>query len=408
MIKDFPLMPLSKLIQRKKDEIIILEFETYSRITIHLNGRGISVRDKVIGRDIGTKRQFVVKAGQLVLSKIDARNGAFGVVPATCDRAIITGNFWTYDVDQELLDVKFFDFLSKTPMFIDFCIRASDGTTNRRYLQEPKFLAQKILLPPLDEQRRIVARLEELTARIEEARGLRGEAREETEALVLVSLSKIFDYDTGDRLPDNWSWQYLGDLLINDKVGISTGPFGTLLGKSDILSKGIPVLGIANVQANRFVPGFNDYISVQKANSLSRYKLEADDIVIARSGTVGRSCVLPCVDPPPIMSTNLLRLRLKQDVFLPKLLSRLFNGSRLVERLKDAECRGSTRAFFTQHILQKLQLPVPPLSEQYGILAHLDHLESKVESLKNLQSGTSVELDALLPSILDKAFKGEL
>src|SRR5207247_295207 len=105
MIRDFPPMPLSKLIQRKKDEIIIQELETYSRITIHLNGRGISVRDKVLGRNIGTKRQFVVKAGQLVLSKIDARNGAFGVVPTTCDSAIITGNFWTFDVNQELLDV---------------------------------------------------------------------------------------------------------------------------------------------------------------------------------------------------------------------------------------------------------------------------------------------------------------
>jgi type I restriction enzyme S subunit len=190
---------------------------------------------------------------------------------------------------------------------------------------------------------------------------------------------------------------------------LTTGPFGTLLQKSDIQLDGVPVLGIANVQANRFVPGFSDYISLSKAASLSSYKLEADDIVIARSGTVGRSCILPHgIDPAPIMSTNLIRLRLRSNLFLPELLCRLFNGSRLIERFKDSECRGSTRAFFTQRILLKLYLPVPPLSEQRRIVAYLDKLQSKVDSLKQLQSETSAELDALLPSILDRAFKGEL
>src|SRR5437588_13085167 len=103
MSRALPMVPLSKLIQRKKDEIIIQDDEMYRRLTIHLNGAGISIRDKVLGSEIGTKRQFIVKAGQLVLSKIDARNGAFGIVPLDCDGAIITGNFWAFDVDQTCL-----------------------------------------------------------------------------------------------------------------------------------------------------------------------------------------------------------------------------------------------------------------------------------------------------------------
>jgi type I restriction enzyme S subunit len=108
------------------------------------------------------------------------------------------------------------------------------------------------------------------------------------------------------------------------------------------------------------------------------------------------------------MSTNLIRLRLDHNVFLPDLLCRIFNGSRLVECHKDSECRGSSRTFFTQKILLRLRVPVPPLSEQRQILAKLKELQRQVDALQRLQAETSTELDALTPSILDRAFKGDL
>ena len=59
------------------------------------------------------------------------------------------------------------------------------------------------------------------------------------------------------------------------------------------------------------------------------------------------------------------------------------------------------------HILST-QIPVPPLSEQRRIVAELDALQEKVDALKRLQTETAAELDALLPAVLDRAFKGEL
>src|SRR5207249_366034 len=165
-----------------------------ARLTIKLNGKGIVLRDRVMGGEIGTKRQFLARTGQLVLSKIDARNGAFGILSADCDRAIITGNFWAFDVDTNRLLPAYFDYLTKTPLFLDFCIRASEGTTNRRYLQEDSFLSQEISLPPLPEQRRIVARIEELAAKINEARALRQQAAEEAEVLFGASMRLHFDF----------------------------------------------------------------------------------------------------------------------------------------------------------------------------------------------------------------------
>jgi type I restriction enzyme, S subunit len=183
MSPEWPRVALGTVLTRRKDEITVQELDTYDRLTIRMNGGGIRLRDRLPGSEIGTKNQFLVRKEQLLLSKIDARNGAFGIVPDECDGAIITGNFWAFDIDHKRLDPRFFDYLTKTRLFIDFCIRGSEGTTNRLYLQEPLFLAQLISLPPLAEQRRIVARIEELAAKIAEARGLRREAVEEAEAL---------------------------------------------------------------------------------------------------------------------------------------------------------------------------------------------------------------------------------
>ncbi len=101
MKQAWPLVRLGDVLLRHKDGLDIEEDEEYTRLTIRMNGQGVGIRDKVCGREIGTKRQFRVKAGQFLLSKIDARNGAFGLVPNDCDNAIVTGNFWAFDISTD-------------------------------------------------------------------------------------------------------------------------------------------------------------------------------------------------------------------------------------------------------------------------------------------------------------------
>ena len=58
--------------------------------------------------------------------------------------------------------------------------------------------------------------------------------------------------------------------------------------------------------------------------------------------------------------------------------------------------------------LKALPICLPALQEQRRVVAYLDALQTRVDALKRLQAETAAELDALVPSILDKAFKGEL
>lgn len=138
-IKDF--------LKRIKNTIIIEDGILYKRVTVSGNHKGVSLRDEVDGSKIGTKKQFTISGNDFILSKIDARNGAFGIIPKNLEGAIITGNFWTYKVDTEIVDTEWFFYFTHSFNFIQICIESSTGSTHRKYLDEKVFLQHEISLP---------------------------------------------------------------------------------------------------------------------------------------------------------------------------------------------------------------------------------------------------------------------
>ena len=150
------LMKFRDFLKRSKIPIEIQDNELYKRVTIKIKHNGVSLRDEEIGKKIGTKKQFVLKAGQFILSKIDARYGAFGIAPEEVDGAIITGNFWAYDVDFSLVNIEWFNQFTNSQDFYDLCERASSGITHRKYLNEDSFLDNEIYLPSPEEQLQII------------------------------------------------------------------------------------------------------------------------------------------------------------------------------------------------------------------------------------------------------------
>ncbi|WP_067625554.1 restriction endonuclease subunit S [Alicyclobacillus acidiphilus] len=156
------------LLSRVKDVVIIEDDVSYKRVTIKTKGQGVFLRDIEVGKNIGTKRQFLIKENQFLLSKIDARYGAFGIVPRELDGAIITGNFWTYDVDETEVDINWFTNFVTTERFINICEKTSSGTTNRKYLDEDQFLNFELELPEMEEQLKVVEKLRKIQSMFEE------------------------------------------------------------------------------------------------------------------------------------------------------------------------------------------------------------------------------------------------
>ena len=188
-------MRIGEFLKRNKTAVTIEDDKTYKRATIKVRNGGIFLRDEEIGSKIGTKNQFLITKGQFLLSKIDARNGAFGVVPEELEGGIITGNFWTFDVNYNIINPHYLALLTTTEAFIQFCEQASNGTTNRHYLQEPLFLNIKVPVPSLDEQNKLV---KEYNKQISQARNLGEKARQEELDIHAYILSKL-----GVKLPNH-------------------------------------------------------------------------------------------------------------------------------------------------------------------------------------------------------------
>ena len=153
---NFDLKKLGTAIKRRKDQMTVEDGKKYKRITIKTNCGGVVVRDEAWGKDIKTKDQYYVKAGQLAVSKIDARNGAFGIVPPEADGAIITGNFWVYDVNPEVANIEYLTLILSSRFFMQAWMDCSNGSGNRLYLQEEKFLNYKIPIPDISIQNHLI------------------------------------------------------------------------------------------------------------------------------------------------------------------------------------------------------------------------------------------------------------
>lgn len=147
---------IGDFLERIKRPVDLIGTEKYKLVTVRLNHNGIVLREEKLGAEIKSKMSQV-KSGDFILSGIDARNGAFGIIPDELDGAIVTNDFWHFDLDENVIDKHFFLELTKTKWFDEICRKASDGTTKRIRLKREKFFPQEIYLPNIDEQKEFLS-----------------------------------------------------------------------------------------------------------------------------------------------------------------------------------------------------------------------------------------------------------
>ena len=150
------MMRIGEFLKRNKTAVTIQDGVKYKRVTIKVRNGGVVPRDEVMGENIGTKKQFLVSKGQFILSKIDARNGAMGIIPTELDGAVVTQDFLPYDIDTTKVNPQYFVLVCTTKQFIAFCQSCSSGTTNRQRVDEAQFLNIKVPVPSLEEQNKLV------------------------------------------------------------------------------------------------------------------------------------------------------------------------------------------------------------------------------------------------------------
>ena len=153
---------IGNVVSLNKDIICVEPNIEYTRLTVKLFNKGIQERDTVIGALIGTKRQTRVKGGQFIISKIDGKSAAFGIVDSSLEGAIVTPDFLVYDIDTTQILPEYLELVLTNDAILNQFSNSSSGTTGRRRLSQKVFENTLIALPSIDEQRNLLAEILEI------------------------------------------------------------------------------------------------------------------------------------------------------------------------------------------------------------------------------------------------------
>lgn len=398
----FPLVPLSKVLKRVKEPVNIDDDTLYKRITVRLYGQGVLQRDELLGKEIGTKRQFLAHYGQLIISRIDARNGAFGIVPPELEGAIVTNDFWLFDVMSALPE--YLMLVLSSDLFQKYWQTQSSGTTNRQRVSEDSFLASKIALPDFDTQKKLMEKylakhrnaelsdlqvqntLTDINSLLFSELGIEERKPEgNSTPICFVAFSNLYQWgvDKNTALFPYEFRKYKAFSFISRPTWIKT----ILRGKSPKYSADSKSI-ILNQKCNR-----TDYIDLSFAKTVdadwlkkfdTEFLTREGDIIINSTGegTLGRASLITKEYEGLAYDSHVLLLRVNKTEVDPQLIVDLINspfGQKQVELYKSAQATKQTELGVDN--TKRFLFPLPVLPEQKRISAAVEEKKKKIVAL---------------------------
>jgi len=374
-------------VTRERRPVEIDSETEYAEIGIYSFGRGIFHKTPRTGFEVGNKKLFLIREGDFIFQITFAWEGAIGLASKAEDGMYGSVRFPTFRVDENrCLPPYLFNYF-RTEAGRDQLARISPGSAGRNRVLSLKRLPEVLVpLPPMNKQRRIVARIGELEALIKEAQKLRQQAVEETRALVTAVLGQVFNssFDVARPLSQvaGEGGEHVSASDHGDEIYLSLGDIEANTGK--ILEKRSAFVASVHGNAIRFDA---------KSVLFSKLRPYLNKVVVPTFSGIGSTELVVLEPDPDVLERRFFAWFLRS----PKVVSRLVEHS-----------TGTKMPRANLKIFRSLLVPIPPLAEQHQIIAYLDDLQAQVDELAALQDATQAELDALLPSVLDRAFRGEL
>lgn len=214
--------------------------------------------------------------------------------------------------------------------------------------------------------------------------------------------------DTLPDLPSNWCWISLDELTSGKPRSLQSGPFGSNLRHSEFKDEGILVVGIDNVLDGDFSMGSQHRISIDKYRELERYTARPGDLLVTVMASLGRTCVIPRELETAIITKHVYRVSTEEDFVYPEFFNLVLQSETVSRRRMFQNAQGQTRPGLNSSILKELPLPLCSPEEQKEIVYRLDAHLSYIDELDDVLSNEVARNRALRQSILKKAFAGEL
>jgi type I restriction enzyme, S subunit len=395
MKKQWPQVRLGEVLTQDQQYILEPELRSYPKLSVKLYGKGVVLDAPTDGSTLKMKRHQLARVGQVILSEIWGKKGAIGLVPAEGEGALCTSHFFLFNVRTNKVAPEWLQAVFMANYLQEQLDAKAKGTTGYAAVRPKTLLECEIPLPPLAEQRRVVARIEELAAQIYEARGIRSGAEIEGDTLSLAGSEVAYQL-----LRNRVGCQRLAAVCQSITHGDHNTPTFT--------ETGVRFIFVGNVSSGRLHPHSSKRVSEDYFDRLSpqRVPKPGDILYSAVGATLGIPAVVD-IDEPFCFQRHIAILKPQRDRLNGQFAWHMLR-SRTVFETAWASTTGSAQPTIPLRAIRELPIPIPSLAEQHLIVAELDALDVEVHALRRLQAESATEIDTMLPAILDRAFQGDL
>ena len=346
------------------------------------------------------KYRFYTCASQYSMCDTFSFSGESIIVPGNGDIGLVfyyNGDFEAYQRTYVLNNIK----ISPKYLYYHLVYKWRHINSDKqygstvRYVRMSNFTSYELPVPSLDEQERIVARIEELFSELDNGVETLRKTKQQLAVYRQAVLKQAFN--TKDTATVEIS-QIVDDIRI--------GPFGTMLHKSDYISDGIPVINPQHIKNNIITAGRKVTISSQKAEELTSYRLRCNDIVMGRRGEMGRCAAVTEKEHGWICGTGSIMFRLKAD-FDALFYAQILSSPDVVHYLEE-NATGTTMKNLNEEIVKHIPVPYITRQQQKTVSQKIDAALSVCDSIEKTVDTALQQAEAMRQSILKKAFEGKL
>ena len=323
---------------------------------------------------------------------VTGRSGSIGNV------FFIEDDFWPLNT---VLYIK--DFHGNDPRFVFHLLNHFDlkrfatgtgvPTLNRNFVHD-----EFVFMPTsVTEQQRIVTILDAAFDEIATAKANAEANLKNARALFESHLQSVFE-----QRGEGW----VETTLSRATGGIFTGPFGSLLHKSDYVENEIPLVNPAHITEVGIEPDLRKTVTKETAVRLQNYIMRKGDVVIGRRGEMGRCALVTDIEDGWLCGTGSFFIK-PSNRCDARYLVRFLRSSACKERLEKI-AGGAVMPNLSNTDLGNLLLLLPPIDRQMDIVQGIDDLHEETQRLEAIYQQKLAALDDLKKSLLHQAFKGEL
>lgn len=386
----YELHAIHSLVTTKKRKIQLENTTEYQRITTQLHQKGIVFRDVELGKNIKTKLQFWVETNDIVISKINARKGGFGIVPETLNHAIVSMDYIVLNVDENKILKHFFILILDSEWFSERLQTISEGTIFQR-INVQQFFNLNIPVPSLSTQEAIVHTYQKLIAEAKKCEAdyelLSSEAAEFIHQKLTITQRKL-DFNKGEifNYSDFKTWDIWN--FVNE---YHSEKYKTVALKELITEK--PKYGSNQRVSNSFndiryvrISDIGDWNTLKKT-AFSPKKIEPqfllkhNDFLLARSGSVGKALLYKSEMGEAIFAGYLIRFRVDETLINPDYLL-FYIQSNLFQTWINKNKSGIAQPNINVQTFSKAPIILPPLAIQNEIANYWNNTRNKALELK--------------------------